>query len=137
MEVYAKKISRGYLSKVPEYQIPPKQSTPPPQVQILKPYVSSFDLINHGSEFDLVVEGKNLWFYNKLSLSNRIIEPAPHIEQSIGTCLHVKISEQSSSDLSSLEDGKQVRIGFHTHFSASCWSMDVECHTKVSLIRFY
>ena len=132
MEVYAKKISRGYLNKDPEYKLPPKPRQSLQPVQALKPGVTSVDLINHGSELDLVVEGSNLWFYNKLSLYDRPIEPVPRIEQSIGACLHVKISGECSSDLKSLKDGQKVRIGFHTHFS-SRWAMDVECHTKVSL----
>ena len=131
MDVYSKKIIRGYLNKDPKYEIPPKQSKPPQPVQALKPYVTSVDLINHGSELDLVVEGSNLWFYNKLSMHNRPIKPAPCIQQSIGTCLHVKISGDSNSNLRSLKDGQKVTIGFHTHFSTR-WEMDVECHTKVS-----
>lgn len=132
MEVYFEKISSGFLNKPPEYKIPPKQSNPPQPVQALIPHVASVDLINHGSELDLVVEGSNLWFYSKLSLCDQPIEPIPHIVQSIGTCLHVKISGECSSDLRSLKDGEKVKIGFHTYFSSES-AMNVECHTKVSL----
>ena len=132
MEVYSEQISSGFLNKPPEFTIPPKQSKPPQPVQALIPYVASVDLINHGCELDLVVEGNNLWFYNELSLEDNPIEPAPRIEQSIGTCLHVKISGECSSDLRSLKDGQKIMIGFHTHFSSRS-AMNVECHTKVSL----
>ena len=135
MEVYAKKINRGYLNKDPEYKIPSKPRQSLQSVQALKARVTSVDLINHGSELDLVVEGSNLWFYNKLSMYDKPIKPAPCIQQSIGTCLHVKISGDSNSNLRSLKDGQKVRIGFHTHFSSQ-WPMDIECHTKVILEGF-
>ena len=131
MDVYSKRIIRGYLNKDPKYEIPPKQSKPPQPVPALKPDVTSVDLINHGSELDLVVEGSNLWFYNKLSMYDKRIEPAPSVQQNIGTCLHVKISGKSNSNLKSLKDGQKVTIGFFTHFT-SHWPIDVECHTKVS-----
>ena len=130
MEIYSKRVNRDYLNKPPEFSIPSKQDKLPRSVQVLKPHVASVDLINHGSELDLVVEGSNLWFYNRLSLYGRPIEPVPRIIQSISTCLHVKISGECSSDLRSLKDGQNVTIGFLTHFS-STWPMDVECHTKV------
>lgn len=130
MEEYSKMINGGYLNKDPEYKIPPKQSKLLQPVQALKPGVTSVDLINHGSELDFIVEGNNLWFYDKLSLYDQPIKPVPRIVQSIGTSLHVKISGECSSDLRSLTDGKKITIGFHTHFSTR-WEMDVECHTKV------
>ena len=86
--------------------------------------------VSTGSELDLVVEGSNLWFYNKLSLEDHSIEPVPRVVQSTGTFLHVKIDEDCSSNLRSLTDGDTITIAFHTHFSTR-WEMDIECHTKV------
>ena len=138
MEEYSKMIDGGYLNKAPEYKIPPKQSISLPAVQALKPGVTSVDLINHGCELDFIVEGSNLWFYNKLSLYDQPLEPIPRTVQNIGTCLHVKISGKCCSDLRSLKDGRKITIGFHTHFSTR-WEMDVECHTKVVnlILTFY
>lgn len=130
MEVYSKQIINGYLTKAPEYMIPPKQLKRPLPVQALKPCVKSVDLVNHECELNLLVEGSNLWFYNELKLEDGTIEPVPRILESTGTCLRIQISRQSDY-LKSLKDGQKVTIGFHTHFS-SHWAMDVEYHTKVN-----
>ena len=75
MEIYFKKVLRGFLDKEPDcYKIPPQKTSESIQeVKSLLPTISKVELHLHkhpdGQELAVVINGDNLWFCSLLEIT--------------------------------------------------------------------
>ena len=128
MTNYAQKVFHGFLKKPPEYAPPPSPKGALPELDDLKPALSSVELHRHGNELAVVVEGSNLWFSYQISLydTQKISIPG---EESNGTSIQYNISGDQE-DTVEMDSGK-VKVLLQTHFSSKLVRQHVSVHKKV------
>ena len=135
MEMYCRKMHRGYLEKDPEYKIPPLAEMSPEPVGSMRPIVSGITIHEHGSEIALVMEGRNLWFCFQLSVNGE--NTSTHACAISGTSIKLNFDKDSRTSLSSLTDGEEVKVKVHNRFFKSPPPADVKVQKKVrSLYSF-
>ena len=90
MTFYAQKLFHAFLKTPPEYAPPPSPKGALPELDDLKPTLSSVELHRHGNELAVAVEGSNLWFSYQISLhdTQKISIPG---EESNGTSIQYNI----------------------------------------------
>ena len=131
---YVRKVSHGFLKRPPEYNLPTSPKGPPPDVDGLKPTLSSVAIHRHGNELAVAVEGSNLWFSYQISLhdTEKIIIPG---DKSNGTSIQYNLSGDQEDKISVEED--KVKVSLHTHFSSKPVKVHVPVHKKVNTIKIY
>ena len=125
---YAQKMSHGFLKRPPEYNFPTSPKGPPPDVDGLKPTLSSVVLHRHGDELAVTVEGSNLWFSYQISLhdTEKISIPG---DESNGTSIQYNLSGDQEDKIT-VEEAK-VKVFLHTRFSSKPVKEHVPVHKKV------
>ena len=134
MSFYAQKLFHGFLKRAPEYILPPSPKGALPELDDLKPTLSSVELHRHGNELAVVVEGSNLWFSYQISLhdTQRIQILG---EDSSGTSIHYNIPGDQEDKVKM--DSRMVKVFLQTHFSSMPVKQLVSVHRKVKVNIFY
>ena len=125
---YAQKLFHGFLKKPPEHAPPPSPKGALPELDDLKPALSSVELHRHGNELAVVVEGSNLWFSYQISLHNTEKISIPG-DESNGTSIQYNL-HGDQEDKVEVESGK-VKVLLQTHFSSKPVRQHVPVHKKV------
>ena len=128
MTFYAQRMFHGFLKKPPEYAPPPSPKGALPELNDLKPALSSVELHRHGNELAVVVEGSNLWFSYQISLHNTEKISIPGDESS-GTSIQYNL-HGDQEDKVEVESGK-VKVFLQTHFSSKMVKEHIPVHKKV------
>lgn len=129
MDVYRKKILRGYLDKDPNYVLP----SPPPidaviEVKSLKPTISNVELFCHihprGRELAVVVKGDHFWFsraieieFDDKSEKIEIAITAENVSQKQIECTHTL--DEDSDLYRHCTDELQVVVSVESQFTTS------------------
>ena len=131
---YMHKMSNGFLKRPPEYNFPTSPKTHPPDVEGLKPTLSSVVIHRHGNELAVAIEGSNLWFSYQISLhgTEKIIIPG---DKSNGTSIQYNLSGDQEDKISVEED--KVKVSLHTCFSSKPVSYYVPVEKEVNTIKIY
>ena len=128
MSSYAQELFHGFLKKPPEYAPPPSPKGALPELDDLKPTLSSVKLHRHGNELAVVVEGSNLWFSYQISLydTQRISIPG---DESNGTSIQYNIPGNQEDKVE--VDSGMVKVFLQTRFSSKFVKQHVLVHKKV------
>ena len=128
MSNYAQKIFHGFLKKPPEYAPPLSLKGALPELDDLKPTLSSVELHRHGNELAVVVEGSNLWFSYQISLHDTQKISIPGTESN-GTSIQYNL-HGDQEDKVEVESGK-VKVCLSSQFSSKPVRQHVSVHRKV------
>ena len=131
MSFYAQKIFHGFLKKPPEYAPPPSPKGALPELDDLKPTLSSVELHRHGSELAVVVEGSNLWFSYQISLHDTQ-KISISGDESNGTSIQYNIPSDQEDKVEI--ENERVRVFLQTHFSSKPVKQHVSVYRKVKVI---
>ena len=131
MTNYAQKVFHGFLKKPPEYAPPPSPKGVLPELDDLKPALSSVELHRHGNELAVVVEGSNLWFSYQISLhdTQKIRIPG---DESNGTSIQYNLHGDQEGKVE--VDNEKVKVSLQTHFSSKTVRRHVAVHKKVIIM---
>ena len=118
----------SFLKRPPEYNLPTSPKAPPPDVDGLKPTLSSVVLHRHGDELAVTVEGSNLWFSYQISLhdAEKITIPG---DESNGTSIQYNLNGDQEDKIA--VEGKVVKVSLHNRFSSKPAKEHVPVHKKV------
>ena len=121
-------MSHGFLKRPSEYNLPTSRKGPPPDVDGLKPTLSSVVLHRHGDELAVTVEGSNLWFSYQISLQDteKITIPG---DKSNGTSIQYTLNGDQENKIA--VEGKVVKVSLHNRFSSKPAKEHVPVHKKV------
>ena len=112
MAVYSKKLFISFLDKDPKYCIPSAPKYAPGEINDLKPSIDSVELHHLGSETNIVLEGSNLWFCYRVSISAQSVKTtARDISGS-----SIQFNVQKENHRSVTEDGN-VKVMLHSYFA--------------------
>ena len=133
MTFYAQKLFHAFLKTPPEYAPPPSPKGALPELDDLKPTLSSVELHRHGNELAVAVEGSNLWFSYQISLhdTQKISIPG---EESNGTSIQYNIHGDQEDKIE--VDSGEVKVFLQTHFSSKVVRQHVLVHKKVIFIIY-
>ena len=128
------KISHGFLKRPPEYNLPTSPKAPPPDVEGLKPTLSSVVIHRHGNELAVAIEGSNLWFSYQIALhgTEKISIPG---DKSNGTSIQYNLSGDQEDKISVEED--KVKVFLQSRFSSKPVKVHVPVHKKVNINNQY
>ena len=127
-------MSHGFLKRPPEYNLPTSPKTPPPDVEGLKPTLSSVVIHRHGNELAVAIEGSNLWFSYQISLHDTEKVSIPG-DKSNGTSIQYNLSGDQEDKISVEEE--KVKVFLQSCFSSKPVKVHVPVHKKVNTIKIY
>ena len=122
-------MSHGFLKRPSEYNLPTSPKGPLPDVDGLKPTLSSVVLHRHGDELAVTVEGSNLWFFSyQISLhdTKKISIPG---DKSNGTSIQYTLNGDQEDKIA--VEREVVKVSLHNRFSSKPAKEHVPVHKKV------
>ena len=103
-----------FLKRHPEYNLPTSPKAPPPDVDGLKPFLSSVVNHRHGNELAVAIEGSNLWFSYQISLNGTEKISIPG-DKSNGTSIQYNLKGDENQIA---VEGNVVKVTLHNSFSS-------------------
>ena len=134
MSYYVQKISHGVLKRPPEYNLPTSPKVLPPDVEGLKPTLSSAVIHRHGNELAVAIEGSNLWFSYQISLHDTEKVSIPG-DKSNGTSIQYNLSGDQEDKIAVEEE--RVKVFLQSRFSSKPVKGYVPVHKKVIINNQY
>ena len=106
------KVFHGYLEKEPKYSLPSAKKYAPGELPHLKPCLTAVNIHHHGDETAVVLEGKNLWFCLKTTVSDH----HQQLSAQETTASSIQFNIPYNAAVITVRDGK-VKISLQSNFA--------------------
>lgn len=121
-------IKRGYLEQSPAYVLPPPCAVPTTKLPCLKPAVNSVSFHHFGKELAVVIEGKNLWFCDRIEVES--ITNGTMIEADKVSCRSIQFN-YTPRDENEVFVKDTLRVHVHSLFSSAIRKPSITVKRKV------